>query len=67
MDKARDQKGVTGTEFTKQAHLDRPSSSASNKSHVDVRLKIVLYLNEVVDVRILSVLNLIFKCLIFDF
>ena len=36
MDKARDQKGVTGHEFTKQAHFDRPSSSASNKA-VDVR------------------------------
>ena len=36
MDKARDQKGVTGHEFTKQAHYDRPSSSASNKA-VDVR------------------------------
>ena len=35
MDKARDQKGVTGHEFTKQAHFDRPSSSASNKA-VDV-------------------------------
>ena len=38
MDKARDQKGVTGTEFTKQQHFDRPSSSASNKaSNLDVR------------------------------
>ena len=37
MDKARDQQGVTGTEFTKQAHHDRPASSASNKtSQVDV-------------------------------
>ena len=37
MDKARDQLGVTGSEFTKQQQHDRPASSASNKaSHVDV-------------------------------
>ena len=41
MDKARDQKGVTGSEFTKQAHFDRPSSSASNKA-VDVMLPFLL-------------------------
>jgi hypothetical protein len=37
MDKARDQQGVTGSEFTKPQHLDRPQSSASNKaSNIDV-------------------------------
>jgi len=37
MDKAYDQKGIVGTEFSKQQFMDRPSSSASNRtSNYDV-------------------------------